>query len=228
MKKKCDFAVPDTERFKRQSFSEAIYCPGKTDGQIIHITGELFKTGVPVIATRAQESTYRKLKKRFPGAVYHKAARLIVIGSAKRQGKTATPFRRKPENYICIVTAGTSDIPVAEESAVTAEVLGNKVERIFDIGIAGLHRIEKNRVKLQGASCIIVCAGMEGALPGIIGGLVSVPVIGVPTSVGYGTSFNGITPLFTMLNSCVANLCCVNIDDGYGAGILAHLINKKI
>lgn len=227
MRGKCEFAVPDVERFERQGFPEAIYCPGKTDGQIIHITGKLRKTGAPVIATRAQEGTYRKLKKKFPGAVYHKDAKLIVVGSANRRGKTAIPFKRKPENYICIVTAGTSDIPVAEESAVTAEVLGDKVERIFDIGIAGLHRIEKNRAKLHGASCIIVCAGMEGALPGIIGGLVSVPVIGVPTSVGYGASFGGITPLFTMLNSCVANLCCVNIDDGYGAGILAHLINRK-
>ena len=224
MDKKYNFAVPDIMRYKRQNFPEAIFCSGKTPEQVIHIIDKLLKSGSPVIATRADYSLYRKVKNKFKNAKYHKIAHMITIISNKNRINKKEQISK---SYICVVTAGTSDIPVAEEAAITCEILGNRVERIYDIGIAGLHRVEQNKEKLQNASCIIVCAGMEGALPGVIGGLVSVPVIGVPTSVGYGASFNGLAPLLTMLNSCIANLCCVNIDDGYGAGIIAHLINNK-
>ena len=223
MNRFCKFAEPDIKRNKRQGFPEAIYSPGKTVEQIIHIAGKLLQSGAPIIVTRAEPYVFKKLKKKFKNCEYNKLGRIIIL----RPGHKKNARISKPAgSLISIVTAGTSDIPIAEEAAVTCEILGSRVERIYDIGIAGIHRVENNIDRLKKSSCIIVCAGMEGALPGIIGGLVSVPVIGVPTSVGYGSSFNGLTPLLSILSSCVANVCSVNIDDGYGAGVIAHLINK--
>jgi len=217
---KYKFARPDIERYKRQGFPEAIYCSVKTTEQVLNIVGRIKKTGVPVICTRADENIYRSVKKKYPGAKYHKSARLITIGQYPKAGKVS-------KSYICVVTAGTADIPVAEESAVTCEILGDKVERIYDVGVAGIHRLFEHEEKLVNASCVIVCAGMEGALPSIVGGLVPCVVIGVPTSVGYGTNLGGFSALLTMLNSCAANVCVVNIDDGFGAGISAHLIGVR-
>jgi len=208
----------DIERFKRQGFPEAVYCPGKTIQQILKITEKLYKTDAPVILTRADKNIYKNIKKKFKKAKYYPQARLIVIKEKK-------PASGK--NYVAVVTAGTSDVPVAEECAITCETLGTKVVRIYDVGVAGVHRLFRYQKELTGADCVVVVAGMEGALPSIVGGLVSCPVIGVPTSIGYGSNFNGISALLTMLNSCSANVCCVNIDDGFGAGVIAHLIANR-
>lgn len=216
-----EFAKLDLSRERRQNFPEAVYCPGKTIEQIIKIVDKLRKENRLVILTRAEPKIYQAVKKKFPQAKYHQLAKMITIKNK------ASVIRHQASGFIAVVTAGTSDIPVAEESAVTAETLGNKIVRIYDVGVAGIHRLFAHKEKILNASVVIVCAGMEGALPSIIGGLVSSPVIGVPTSVGYGGNFQGLTALFTMLNSCAANVCCVNIDDGFGAGIIAHLINKR-
>lgn len=217
--KKTNFACPDLHRFSRQGIPEAVYCPGKSVDQILKIVAEMVKHSSPVILTRADEKIYRAVKKKFRTAKYHKLAKIVSLN----------PVRPKtsPHRYVCVITAGTTDIPVAEEAAVTCEVLGNRVERIYDVGVAGIHRIFGHKDKISGASCVIVCAGMEGALPSIVGGLARSAVIGVPTSVGYGASFGGLSALLTMLNSCTPNVCCVNIDDGFGAGIIASLINEK-
>ena len=214
------FAFPDTERFKRQNFPEAIYCPNKTINQIISITKEFYKTNSPVILTHADDKIYKNIVKIFKKAKYHKTCKMITLSKTKIK-----IFNKK--SYVCVITAGTSDIPVAEESAITLEFLGNRVERIYDVGVSGVHRLFKYTNKIINASCVIVVAGMEGALPSIVGGLIKSVVIGVPTSVGYGTNFNGLTSLFTMLNSCAANVCAVNVNDGFGAGIIAHLINNR-
>ncbi len=217
-----EFAKLDISREKRQDFPEAIYCPGKTVEQIIKIASGLEKENRLIILTRAERKIYQVIKKKFSRAKYHKLARVIVIKKSPK-----SEVRSQVNNFISVITAGTSDIPVAEEAAVTAEVLGNKVERIYDVGVAGIHRLLAYKEKILSSTVVIVCAGMEGALPSIVGGLVPCPVIGVPTSVGYGSSFQGLTALFTMLNSCAANVCVVNIDDGFGAGVIAHLINSK-
>ena len=208
-------------RYCRQGFPEAIYGAGKTPEQIISIAKELARGNGPVIVTRIDESMFKKIRKYFPLAKYSKAAKLAVI-------KRVSPSKHQSgsERYICIVTAGTTDIPASEEAAITAEVLGNRVERIYDVGVAGVHRLLAHEGRLKKASCIIVCAGMEGALASVVGGLAGCPVIGVPTSVGYGVSFGGVSALMSMLNSCAANVCTVNIDDGFGAGVIASLINK--
>jgi len=226
-----EFAKLDFSREKRQNFPEAVYCPGKSVEQIIKIVTGLKKENQVVILTRAEPQVYQAVKKKFPQTEYHKLARMIVI---KKSSKSKVPFvpssgrgQSSTNNFIAVITAGTSDIPVAEEAAVTAETLGNKIVRIYDIGVAGIHRLFAHKEKILNASVVIVCAGMEGALASIIGGLVSCPVVGVPTSVGYGGNFQGLSALLTMLNSCAANVCCVNIDDGFGAGVVAHLINKR-
>ena len=208
---------PEPGRYDRQGFPEAIYGEGKTSAQIISISRKLCGGSGPVMITRADNAKFKAVKKAFRSAVYYKEARIICVKQIKH---------RQTGTYICIVTAGTTDIPVAEEAAVTAELLGNKVERIYDVGVAAVHRILSRREKLLGATCAAVCAGMEGALASVVGGLVSYPVIAVPTSVGYGVSYKGISALLTMMNSCAPNVSVVNIDDGFGAGVITSLINK--
>lgn len=209
---------PEPERYTRQGFPEAIYGEGKTVKQIISISKELIKGSGPVLVTRTDKKVFAAVKKAFLKAEYFEQAGMIVV----KRVKTDISAKR----YIYVATAGTTDIRTAEEAAITAEALGNRVERIYDVGVAGVHRLLNHRDKLNGATCVVVCAGMEGALASVVGGLVSCPVIGVPTSVGYGVSFKGVSALLTMLNSCAANVSVVNIDDGFGAGVIASLINK--
>ncbi|MFA5779605.1 MAG: nickel pincer cofactor biosynthesis protein LarB [Elusimicrobiota bacterium] len=225
---KNDFTL-DTERFHRQGFPEAIYSTGKSEKQIFDIVSKMIqpvrKSGTygvenrtPIIITKIEKKFATKIKKKFKIAKYHEKAKIIVINPIKKTGK----------NYIAVITAGTSDIPYAEEAAVVAETLGNNVERIYDVGVAGIHRLFKFGEVMKNASCVVVCAGMEGALSSVVGGLVSKVVIGVPTSTGYGTGKGGYSALLTMLNSCSPNVCVVNIDNGFGAGIIASIINKKL
>ncbi|MBI5574663.1 MAG: nickel pincer cofactor biosynthesis protein LarB [Elusimicrobia bacterium] len=214
---KNDFTL-DTERFYRQGFPEAVYSLGKTEKQIIDIVSKMMENPTPVIITKIEKKLAAKIIKKIPKAKYHEKAKMIVINTIKKTGK----------NYIAVITAGTSDILYAEEAAVVAETLGNKVERIYDVGVAGIHRLFKFSEVIKNAVCVIVCAGMEGALSSVVGGLVSKIVIGVPTSTGYGTGKGGYSALLTMLNSCSPNVCVVNIDNGFGAGIIASIINKKL
>ena len=214
------FANVDHHRTIRRGFPEVIYCPGKTTEQIVEIFSSLASKGNNVLATRAQQEVFDALVKteKYPDIRYHKLARAIVLEQDKiESGKTVVP----------IVTAGTADLPVAEEAKVTAEIMGQPTEVICDVGVAGLHRLLGKLEKLQRANVIIVVAGMEGALASVVGGLVSCPVIAVPTSVGYGASFEGLSALLTMLNSCASGVTVVNIDNGFSAGVTAALINKK-
>ena len=213
-----EYAVIDTHRESRNKFPEVIYCPGKTTEQIISIAQKLFElSNSNILATRADKETFAKLSLEIPEAEYNELARTIII----RKGQ------QKAEGNILVITAGTSDIPVGEEAAVTAEVMGNKVERLYDMGVAGLHRVLAQSEKLLSAKVVVVVAGMDGALPSVIGGLVSNPVIAVPTSIGYGANFGGLSALLSMLNSCSAGIGVVNIDNGFGAGYLASLINSQ-
>ncbi len=211
----------DHHRQIRRGFPEAIYCPGKTTEQIIKIFGSLAAKGNNVLATRAEEDVFEALAKtkKFPQARYEKLAKAIVLEQKELKGS---------ETVLPIVMAGTADLPVAEEAKVTAEIMGQRTELICDVGVAGLHRLFGHLAKLQKANVVIVVAGMEGALASVIGGLVSCPVIAVPTSVGYGSSFEGLSALLTMLNSCAAGVSVVNIDGGFSAAVTATLINKKI
>ena len=211
------FAKGEPHRIRRQGFPEAIYCPGKTIPQIVRIFQALCKGPGPVLATRATLEIAQAIQKDFPKAAYHPEARLVVWGPRRLETKS--------RNYV--VTGGTSDIPVAEEAAVTLEALGRSVMRLYDVGVAGIHRLMKFRKSLQQADVVIVCAGMDGALSSVVGGLVSCPVIAVPTSVGYGAHWQGLAPLLTMLNSCASNVSVVNIDNGFGAGVIASLIAAK-
>lgn len=215
------FACVDHHRQIRRGFPEVIYCPNKTTEQIITIFGSLAAKGNNVLATRAEEDVFKALAKtnKFLKARYEKLARAIVLEQKKLpESKSVLP----------IVTAGTADLPVAEEARVTAEIMGQRTELVCDVGVAGLHRLFGHLPKLQNANVIIVVAGMEGALASVMGGLVSCPVIAVPTSVGYGSSFEGLSALLTMLNSCAAGVSVVNIDGGFSAAVTATLINKKI
>lgn len=207
----------DTHREIRVGYPEVIYCPGKTAEQVVTIVKAMLDRGSNILATKAGEDQYEAVRKLSPDAVYNPLAGTISI--RKKEIKA-------PETYIAVVTAGTSDLPVAEEAAVTAELFGNRVERVIDVGVAGIHRLFDNMAVIRGARVVIVVAGMEGALPSIVGGLVDKPVIAVPTSVGYGASFQGLAALLTMLNSCASGVCVVNIDNGYGAGYLASIINR--
>ena len=211
------WAKVDTHRALRKGFPEVVLCIGKTDEQIAKIVHKLSSSGAPVLATKASESVFEAIRRVRDDAVYHDTARIVVVG--RRQ----SPVNDKP---ILIVSAGTSDLPVAEEAAVTAETIGNRVERLYDVGVAGIHRLLGNKEKLSAANVIVVVAGMEGALPSIVGGLVDRPVIAVPTSVGYGASFGGLAALLGMLNSCAPGVVVVNIDNGFGAGYTASLINR--
>lgn len=207
----------DSHRELRVGYPEVIYCPGKTAEQLKTVVRAMAERNANVLATKAGEDAFAAVREVCPDAVYHRAAGMITV----KRRKTAVP-----ESYIAVVTAGTSDLPVAEEAAVTAEFFDNRVERIVDVGVAGIHRLFDNMETIRGARVIIVVAGMEGAFPSIIGGLVDKPVIAVPTSVGYGASFQGLSALLTMLNSCAGGVCVVNIDNGYGAGCIAGMINR--
>ncbi|MGH9915266.1 MAG: nickel pincer cofactor biosynthesis protein LarB, partial [Pyrinomonadaceae bacterium] len=205
-------------RASRQGFPEVIFGSGKSRAQVVRIVASLIVRSPNLLITRTDHETYRDLAKICAEAEWHETANLIRVC----RDKTEYGVSR-----IIIATAGTSDIRVAEESALTAEAMGNSVERIWDAGVAGIHRILAERKKLARARVIVVVAGMEGALPSVVGGLVSVPVIAVPTSVGYGASFGGIAALLGMLNSCSSNVTVVNIDNGFGAGFVASLINRR-
>ena len=209
--------IPDFDRARRLGFAEVIYCPGKSDEQLRTAATALFAAHPNVLATRATPEQAAVIRGVCPEAQYNEAAR-VVWKHADRTLRGRGP--------VLVLTAGTCDIPVAEEAACTAEVMGNEVERIFDVGVAGLHRLLERRELLERAAVLIVVAGMEGALPSVVGGLVSKPIIAVPTSVGYGTSFQGITPLLSMLNSCAPGVVVVNIDNGFGAAYAASRMNR--
>ncbi len=211
-----DFAKVDHHRELRKGFPEVIYGLGKTDDQIVGIAKAIVKKGGSLLVTRIEGGTFIKLRRAVPGTRYNEAGKVAFF-----KKRAAAPGRGK----IFILTAGTSDIPVAEEAFVTAAMLGNDVERAYDVGVAGLHRLLSEYDRVKDARVIITCAGMEGALPSVVAGLFSVPVIAVPTSVGYGASFKGVAALLAMLNSCPGGVGVVNIDNGFGAAYLASLIN---
>jgi NCAIR mutase (PurE)-related protein len=211
------FAKLDTHRKLRKGFPETIFCKGKTIEQLLKIIENMNKKNHNILATKADEKIFAAVKKSFAKAEYNKDAKMIIIKKEKVKPK---------KGKILIITAGTSDIPVAEEAFVTAEMMGNNVEKVYDVGVAGVHRLFDIKDKIFDANVIIVIAGMEGALASIVGGLTSKPVIAVPTSVGYGASFEGIAPLLTMMNCCAEGVVVVNIDNGFGAGYFASLINR--
>jgi hypothetical protein len=211
------FANVDHHRAVRAGMAEVIFGPGKDPEHLAKIFASLAKHGNNVLATRANAEQYRAVKKKIRKAEYDELARAIVLRQDdKIYGK----------GKIVVVSAGTSDIPVAEEALLTAELMGNEVQHVFDVGVAGIHRLLARREVLMGARVLIVCAGMEGALPSVVGGLTSVPVIAVPTSIGYGAAFGGLAALLGMLNSCASNVTVVNIDNGFGAGYVATMINR--
>jgi hypothetical protein len=210
------FARLDHHRGLRQGLPEVVFCEGKTTEQVVSIVQSLASHGGPVLATRASEAVFRAVAAVEPAAAYDALGRTILLGD---------PLAPPPRPGVLVLTAGTADIPVAMEAAVTAEVMGNEVQRIYDVGVAGLHRLLDLREALARAHVIVVVAGMDGALPSVVGGLVNVPVIAVPTSVGYGASYGGLAALLTMLNSCAPGIAVVNIDNGFGAGYVAGLIN---
>lgn len=212
------YARVDHARAERQGFPEVIFGQGKTPTQIVGIFEKLIARSPNVLVTRTTAEVFGEIRNVLTDAEWHEDARMIRV------------LRDKTElgaGEIAVVTAGTSDIPVAEEAALTAEAMGNRVKRVWDAGVAGIHRILSEREQLQSARVVIVAAGMEGALPSVVGGLVRVPVIAVPTSIGYGASFGGIAALLGMLNSCASNVTVVNIDNGFGAGFVASLINRR-
>ncbi|MFO7951611.1 MAG: nickel pincer cofactor biosynthesis protein LarB [Bacillota bacterium] len=211
------FARVDHQRYLRCGFPEVIYCPGKTSEQVVAIFGRLAAAGGTVLATRAGSEIFEAVQAEYPEAEYHRQAKAIVL-----RGEETS----KSVGCVVVVSGGTADIPVAEEAALTAELIGGHVERLFDVGVAGIHRLFDNWDKLTQARAIIVVAGMEGALASVVGGLVACPVVAVPTSVGYGANFGGVAPLLTMLNSCATGVAVVNIDNGFGAGYMAAMINK--
>jgi len=214
--KETNHVTPDLDREKRIGFAEVIYCPGKSDEQLSAAGAALFTAHANVIASRATPEQAAVLKRVADDVEYNEVGRTAYI----RRDKSA-----RGRGVIAVVTAGSTDIPVAEEAACTAEVMGNRVERFYDVGVAGLHRVMGIRDELNRAAVVIVVAGMEGALPSVVGGLVSAPVIAVPTSVGYGTAFGGVTALLGMLNSCAPGLTVVNIDNGFGAAFAASRMN---
>ncbi|NJM52186.1 MAG: nickel pincer cofactor biosynthesis protein LarB [Blastocatellia bacterium] len=212
------YARVDHDRATRQGFPEVVFGAGKTKEQIVGIFEKLLARSPNILITRTDANTYGEIRNLYTESEWHESAKLIRV------------LRDETElgvGEIAVVTAGTSDIPVAEEAALTAEAMGNRVKRIWDAGVAGIHRILSEREILQSSRVVIVVAGMEGALPSVVGGLVKVPVIAVPTSIGYGASFNGLAALLGMLNSCSSNVTVVNIDNGFGAGFGASLINRK-
>lgn len=239
------FARIDHHRSFRKGFPEAVYAPGKTVAQLQKIIGSIRKSGHPLIVTRLEKNVYRTLRKKFPLLRYSEEARIAYVQQSGLNGRTRSSLRggvpseaeaiskarllRRPvgaprndeKNTIAILTGGTSDIPVAEEAALTLELIGRRVVRLYDCGVAGLHRLLDQLPRLKEVKAVICVAGMEGALPSVVAGLVSKPVIAVPTSVGYGASFEGIAPLLAMLNSCAQGVAVVNIDNGFGAACFA-------
>jgi hypothetical protein len=211
------FANVDHHRTLRAGMPEVIFGPGKTPSQVAEIFSRLAKRGNNVLATRISEEQVRAVRRRNRKAEFHELARAITL----TQDETLYG-----KGKIAVVSAGTSDIPVAEEALVTAQIMGNEVQHVYDVGVAGIHRLLARRDLLMQARVVIVCAGMEGALPSVVGGLVGVPVIAVPTSVGYGASYKGIAALLGMMNSCASNVSVVNIDNGFGAGYVASIINR--
>jgi NCAIR mutase (PurE)-related protein len=212
------YARVDHSRAARQGFPEVVFGAGKTREQVVGIFDRLIQRSPNVLVTRTDRDTFGELRNIATDAEWHEAAKLVRV----QRDRTDLGLAE-----ILVVTAGTSDIPVAEEAALTAEAMGNRVKRIWDAGVSGIHRILAEREILRKARVIVVAAGMEGALPSVVGGLVAVPVVAVPTSVGYGASFNGIAALLGMLNSCASNVTVVNIDNGFGGGFVASLINRK-
>jgi pyridinium-3,5-biscarboxylic acid mononucleotide synthase len=214
-----EFATLDHHRELRCGFPEVIYCPGKTVEQVRVIFGRLTEVGGQVLATRASDEQYQAVAADIPAAEYHPAARAITL----RQGDPIEPI-----GHVALVAAGTSDLPVAHEARVTAEIMGARVSTHFDVGVAGLHRLLACKSEIQSANVVVAVAGMEGALASVVGGLVAVPVIAVPTSIGYGASFGGIAALLAMLNSCASGISVVNIDNGFAGGYISAMINKQI
>ena len=214
------FAHVDHHRTLRRGFPETIFCEGKTAGQVLEITARILAKRAVVLATRVDGDLARAMAERFDDAEVDASARTVVV---RPPGVGPIPEK----GLVLVVSAGTSDIPVAREAAVTASVMGARVETIFDVGVAGIHRLLTHAGRLREAEVIVVAAGMEGALASVVGGLVETPVIAVPTSIGYGASFQGLAALLTMLNSCASGVLVVNIDNGYGAGYAAALINQR-
>ena len=212
------FAKLDLQREARCGFPEVVYCAGKTVGQSVQILDVLMDKYDNVIGTRADKAVYDALISRHPAAQYDPLARMVY----QHKDKTIV----NGDRLISVITAGTSDIPIAEEAALTAEIMGNRVERIYDVGVAGIHRLLVRVDDIRQANVNIVVAGMEGALASVVGGLVDKPVIAVPTSIGYGANFHGLSALLAMLNSCAAGVSVVNIDNGFGAGRLADTMNR--
>jgi len=214
------FAHLDHHRAMRQGFPEVVFAQGKTPEQVAQLMQKLAQNNTLVMASRADEAAYLAVKAAMPEARYHRAARIITVGQE--------PPRPEPQQgYVLVISAGTADMPVAEEAALTVELLGSRAERLYDVGVAGIHRLFGHLSLLNEARVVIVVAGMEGALASVVGGLVACPTIAVPTSVGYGASFGGLAALLAMLNSCAAGVAVVNIDNGFGAGYLANLINRQ-
>ena len=210
------YAKLDTHRKIRSGFAEVIFCSGKADEHLLHIFGRLYEQNQEVFGTRASQAQYEMIQKKYPQTIYDPTSKIIKIEKAGKihRGK------------VVVCTAGTADIPVAEEAAQTAEYFGTAVERIYDVGVSGLHRLLSKIDSIQSANCVVAVAGMEGALASVIGGLVGKPVIAVPTSIGYGASMHGLSALLTMINSCANGIAVVNIDNGYGAGYLSAQINR--
>lgn len=212
-----NFVRIDHHRQLRRGFPEVIFCQGKSVSQIKTIAEKLWKRKNLIVATRANQEVYLAVKETVPEAVYYPQARVVAAGEAR-------PIINK-EKFILVISAGTGDIPVAEEAKITAQLMGTRVETLYDVGVAGVHRLLEEKKLLIKANVLVVTAGMEGALPGVVGGLVEKPVIAVPTSIGYGASFSGISALLGMLTSCSPGIAVVNIDNGFGAGYLASLVN---
>ena len=213
------FSRIDHHRSLRKGFPEVIWGEGKTANEILSIMKQLREKGQNILATRLDEEKAGRIRKAFPKSQYYPRSRVLTY--------LTHPVEVTGKGKILVITAGTTDIPVAEEAAITARMMGNEVETVYDVGVAGIHRLLSEREKLESAQVLVVVAGMEGALPSVVGGLVIRPVIAVPTSIGYGTSFGGVTALLAMLNSCASGVAVVNIDNGFGAGYIASLINRK-
>lgn len=211
------FARVDLERPRRCGLGEVIYAAGKTPAQVRGIVEAMAEAGQPVFATRVPEDMAEEVRAAFPEAVYHSEARILTLGDDLPDDGVGR---------VTVVSAGTSDMPIAEEAALTAAWMGARVERVYDVGVAGLHRLTQRLEQLRAARVLIVVAGMEGALPSVVGGLVACPIIAVPTHVGYGMNLGGVTTLLAMLNSCAAGISVVNVDNGFGAGVAAAMINR--
>jgi pyridinium-3,5-biscarboxylic acid mononucleotide synthase len=216
------YAKLDVHRGIRTGFPEVVFCQGKTSEQSVEIVKRLAGHHSKVLATRVAPDVAERIVETVADCTYHNAARILVVDQQKRKTRKRIPDKK----YVMVLCAGTADLPVAEEAAITAEVMGSRVERSYDVGVAGLHRLLDQRNRIMQANVLVVVAGMEGALPSVVGGMVSCPVIAVPTSVGYGASFGGLAALLAMLNSCAAGVAVMNIDNGFGAGYFAHIVNR--